>query len=273
MRTKPLILLMLIVFFIMGIFFVHPFINNKMFFNQVMNSGIIEKVENEALSANIKIVRLQYSNDENGSSISVSPGASGAIIGNEGNRYYALTANHVISEMDNIDDTQFVVMGYDDLDYTDFLSKGGEFQGIANYYQQFPVVLVEHYNDEYDLALISFLSENDYTVLPIADEMPKYGDIVASISNPYGYRNVVTIGKISSKKLRHFGDEMGKSQHPMMEHTAKVAEGSSGSALLNENLEIVGIQIGGNYNLFRQFKSGMAMPNEYIRTFLEECKK
>ncbi|MCT8138476.1 trypsin-like peptidase domain-containing protein [Anaerobacillus sp. CMMVII] len=273
MRIKHLILFLLIVFFIMSIFFFHPLINNKLFFNKAMYSGLIEKIEKEAISANIKIVRLENIDDENGRSISISPGASGVIIGKEGNRYFALTANHVISEIDNIDDTQFVVMGYDDLDYVDYLSKGGQFQGGAKYYQQFPVVLIEHVNDEYDLAIISFITDDHYNVLPVADENPKYGDIVASMSNPYGKRNVVTIGKISSKKLRTFGDEIGKRQHPMLEHTALVSEGSSGSALINENLEIVGIHIGGNYNLFRHFISGMAMPNEQIRTFLEEWKK
>ncbi|OIJ20959.1 hypothetical protein BKP45_07615 [Anaerobacillus alkalidiazotrophicus] len=273
MRTKSVILVILFMLLVFSMLFFNPLIKCKLFFNQTMYSGLIEKIENEALSANIKIVSLEYSSDENRQSVSISPGASGVIIGKEGNRYYALTAYHVILEMDNVDHIQFVVMGYDDIDIADYLSKGGEFQGQVEYYQQFPVVSIEQVKDEYDLAIISFITDSEYTVLPLADENPKYGDIVASMSNPYGERNVITIGKISSKKLRPFGDELGKIQQPMMEHTAKVSVGSSGSALLNENLEIVALNIGGNYNLFRQFISGMAMPNEQIRTFLEDWKK
>lgn len=42
-----------------------------------------------------------------------------------------------------------------------------------------------------------------------------------------------------------FGDEAGKKQHAVIRHTCVLSEGSSGSALLNEDLEIVGINLGG----------------------------
>lgn len=242
----------------------------KSFINQAMNREFIEKVDKYALSANIKIVQLKYRNEGNSKSTSASAGASGVIIRKEGNKYYALTAEHVVTEYDNIDKTQIIVMGYDDLDFKDYLSKGGEFQGIVNYYQQFPEAVVEYSNEKYDLAIISFIADEVYKVLPVADEIPKYGDIVASMSNPYGERNIVTAGKVSSRKPRPFGDEAGKMQYPIIKHTAILSEGSSGSALLNENLEIVGINLGGNENVFRQFISGMAMPSDRIRSFLEE---
>ncbi|WP_432402173.1 S1 family peptidase [Wukongibacter sp. M2B1] len=235
-----------------------------------MNREFIEKVDKYALSANIKIVQLKYRNEGNSKSTSASAGASGVIIRKEGNKYYALTAEHVVTEYDNIDKTQIIVMGYDDLDFKDYLSKGGEFQGIVNYYQQFPEAVVEYSNEKYDLAIISFIADEVYKVLPVADEIPKYGDIVASMSNPYGERNIVTAGKVSSRKPRPFGDEAGKMQYPIIKHTAILSEGSSGSALLNENLEIVGINLGGNENVFRQFISGMAMPSDRILSFLEE---
>lgn len=242
----------------------------KSFLNQATDSELIEKVSRYALSANIKIVQLKYRNDGNSSSTSVSAGASGVIIRKEGNKYYALTARHVIEEFDNIDKTQIIVMGYDDLDFADSLRKGGKFQGVANYYQQFPEAAVEYSNDRYDLAIISFTTDKAYTVLPVADEIPKYGDIVASMSNPYGKRNIVTAGKISSKKPIPFGDGAGKMQYPIMKHTSVIFEGSSGSALLNENLEIVGINLGGSENIFRQYISGMAMPSNLILDFLKE---
>lgn len=59
-------------------------------------------------------------------------------------------------------------------------------------------------------------------------------------------------------------------QYPIIEHTSVLSEGSSGSALLNENLEIVGINLGGSENIFRQYISGMAMPSNLILDFLEE---
>ncbi|MDF2545905.1 MAG: peptidase Do [Anaerosolibacter sp.] len=269
MKTRQkTIFLKIMVFFMLIISFFLPSI--KSFINQTMNREFMERVVKYALPANIKIVQLKYRNEGNSSSTSVSAGASGVIIRKESNKYYALTAKHVVTENDDIDKTQIVVMGYDDLDFKDYLSRGGAFQGIVNYYQQFPEAVIEYSNDKYDLALISFIADEVYTVLPVADEIPEYGDIVASMSNPYRKRNIVTAGKISSRKPRPFGDEAGKMQYPMIKHTAILSEGSSGSALLNENLEVVGINLGGNENVFRNFISGMAMPSDRIRAFLEE---
>jgi S1-C subfamily serine protease len=93
-----------------------------------MNSEFIEMVGKYVLSSNIKIVQLCYRNGVNSSSTSVSAGASGVIIRKENNKYYALTAKHVVAEYDNIDKTQIIVMGYDDLDFKDYINKGGEFQ-------------------------------------------------------------------------------------------------------------------------------------------------
>ncbi len=245
----------------------------KSFLNQTTNSEFIETIREYALSANIKVVQLQYRDEENISSTSVSAGGSGVIFHKEGNKYYALTAAHVIEESDGADRTQFVVMGYEDLDFADALSKGEKYQGVVNYYQQFPEALIEYSNDKYDLAVISFVADAAYAALPVADEIAEYGDAVASMSNPHRKRNVISAGKINSRKPRPFGDETGKDQYPIIKHTSVLSEGSSGSALLNEDLEIVGINLGGGENIFRQYIYGMAMPSNYILDFLEEWKR
>lgn len=263
MKTKQKITFITILVFIIIISIFRPSI--KSFYNQAMNREFIDNVENNALSANIKIVQLKYSNG-----IAVSAGGSGVIIRKEGNKYFALTANHVISELDDVDKTQNVVMGYDELDYKDTLNMGGEFKGIANYYMQFPEITVEYTDVKYDLALISFMSDKVYTALSVAEDIPKYGDKVVSMSNPYGKRNIITAGKIGSKKFWTYEDEAGKIKYPIIKHSAITSGGSSGSALLNEDLQIVGITLGGNENLFHQFTSGMAMPNDRIHDFLKK---
>lgn len=200
--------------------------------------------------------------------MAVSAGASGVIIGKEGNRYFVLTANHVISELENVDKTKTIIMDYNDLDY----KIGEKFIGMEEYYNRFPEIKLEHISIKYDLALISFISYEDYTVLPISKDNIRYGNKVASMSNPYGKRNIVSVGKIGRKKLWHFEDEAGKVEYPIIIHSAVLSVGSSGSALINEDLEIVGINLGGNENLFHQFISGMAIPDNRIRAFLEEWK-
>jgi S1-C subfamily serine protease len=245
----------------------------KPLYNQTVNREFIEKVESNALSANIKIVQLKYTSGVNSSSIAVSAGASGVIIRKEGDRYFALTANHVISELDDVDKTQIVVLGYDDLDFQDSLNKGEEFIGTANYYMKFPEITVEYTSEKSDLALISFRSDKTYTPLSLAEDNPEYGDKIASMSNPHGKRNVVTAGKIGSATFWDFEDESEKVKYSVITHSSVISEGSSGSALLDEDLDIVGINLGGNENRFHQFVSGMAIPNDQIRAFLEEWNR
>ena len=270
MKAKPkTILFIIIVLIILSISFLLPLISPSI--NQSLNKEFIEKVDQDALSANINIVGLEYRNEEN-ASISVPEGASGVIIGKESNKYYALTAKHIFKEPNNNHTTRFIVMGHNHPDFIDFLSKGGEHQGMTNYYEQFPEAEVEYSNDKYDLAIISFKTNENYTVLPISTEIPKYGDIVAAMGTQNGKRNIVTAGKISSRKPSPFGDEEGNFQYPIIKHTAFVSAGSSGSALLNEDLEIVGINLGGKENMFHSFISGMAMPSDRISTFMDEWK-
>lgn len=245
----------------------------KSFLFQKMNRGFMEQVDRYALSANIKIVGLKYSDEESGISVAVSAGASGVVFHSEGGRYFALTARHVIADTDGINKIQFVAMRYDDLDYADALEESKEYRGIADYYQQFPEADVEYSDVRSDLAVISFSSDETLAILPVSDEMPGYRDIVAAMGNPHGKRNIIAVGRICSRKPVPFGDEAGKEQHAVIRHTCVLSEGSSGSALLNENLEIVGINLGGGGNLFRRHLYGMAMPSDRILDFLKRWKQ
>lgn len=262
-NKAPLIILVVIMLITVFLPFIKPI------FNEVMNQDFIYEVKHQALPANIKIVQLNYSTGYNSSSISVSAGASGVIFQKEGNRYFALTALHVISELRDVDKTQTVVLGYDDKDID--IENMGTY--IPDYYLQFPKIKVEYKSEKYDLAIISFVSDKDYTVLSLSDEKLHFGDKVASMSNPFGERNIVTAGRLGSRKIWHYEDEIGTFDYTIIKHSAVTSQGSSGSALLNEDMEIVGINLGGNENFLRQFISGMAIPNEHIQEFLKEWNK
>lgn len=268
MKRKKTILQILICISVVALSISFPAIRGNIY--EVAYADFVEEVQQKALSANIKIVQVQYEKGYNSSSMSVSAGASGVIIRREGNKYYALTAKHVIDEQETVDKTEIVVLGVNDLDYRDTLKNGGAFTGIADYYLKFPSVTVEYKKSEYDLALVSFVSDEEYAVLPLAEEAPQYGDKVAAISNPYRERNQVTAGKMGRQKQWNYADGEEKIQYTIVKHTAFISEGSSGSGLLNEDMEVVGINLGGNENIFRQFVSGMAMPTKEIRKFLDE---
>ncbi|MEL7654852.1 MAG: serine protease [Bacillota bacterium] len=267
-RKKQLILVISIFIVMLFIVLLLPVLRPHV--NQLMNSTFIDKVNHEAIAANIKIIQEKYRSD---GSVSFSAGASAVLIGHEGNKYYALTANHVVTELDDVKETKFIVLAYSDLAYADMLETGREYHGgLINYYQQFPQAAVEYFDEKYDLAIVSFTADQAYPTLTVSKETPKYGDLVIAMSNPHGKRNVITAGKICSKQPKKFGDEAGETQYPIVEHTAEISTGSSGSALLNEKCEIVDINLGGNENLLKQFISGKAMPGDRILDFLEEWK-
>ncbi|MBF4693113.1 S1 family peptidase [Fusibacter ferrireducens] len=238
-------------------------------FNNQVYKTLIAKVRNEALPANIEIIESVESKSDNVTGTSFSTGFSGVIIGNEGDTYYALTAKHAILEENDSEDTEYIIIGYDALDMKTFLNSGEKYIGSTEYYQPFPKAEIVYSNDSYDLVLIRFTSEAEYLALPIASEPPKAGETIASMSNPNGEHNEITIGKIKRGERVRFNDDAGKNQYPMMTHTAFCDQGSSGGALLNQNLEIVGIELGGNENTFRRFISGMMMPSDRILEFLE----
>jgi S1-C subfamily serine protease len=265
---KNKILLRAIVVTLVILIIIYPSIRNKL--NQKIHEDFIQNIGQNALSANVMIIKENYKKEENLSSNSISAGASGAIFRKEENKYFALTAAHVIENREDSDRIAIIVMGYNDLDFKDYLNSGGEFRGISNYYKQFPKGEVEYYNEKYDLAIVSFYSDKNYKVLTISDKSSEYGDKVGAISNPHGKRNNITAGKVVSRKPKAFGDESGEMQFPVIRHTAMISEGSSGSALLNKDFEIVGINLGGNENLFRQYISGMAMPSDKILDFISE---
>jgi S1-C subfamily serine protease len=57
-------------------------------------------------------------------------------------------------------------------------------------------------------------------------------------------------------------------QYNIIQHSAKSSIGFSGGALLNKDMEIVGISLGAGENIFHQFKVGKAMPCDKILDFL-----
>lgn len=53
---------------------------------------------------------------------------------------------------------------------------------------------------------------------------------------------------------------------------AYVAPGNSGGVVLNSDMEIVGIVIGGGTDLLGRFKCGYMVPCDLILEFLNDCK-
>ena len=241
-----------------------PVVNGRIYGNRT------GEVQAEALGANLMMVRLTRSFGHNSVSTEVSSGASGVVFHKEGNRYYVLTAAHNLGE--EADTEEIRILHSDEPELQEYMRAGGTFQGVVEYYRQFPVAVLQYLDEGCDLAVLSFESERDFQILPVAEDPPGAGEIVVAMGNPLGRRNLVTAGRIRGRKNIAFGDGSGQEPQTLMIHTAWTGEGSSGSALLNSELEIVGICLGGNENLIRKYVSGIAVPAERIQRFLHNWR-
>lgn len=210
----------------------------------------------DVMNANIRIVSV----DKHDGGIAYGAGSSGVVIEKTENKYYALTAFHVLAN-DEID--YFVVITPDDPSVFDY-KKEHEGAGQEEYYNQLPKVKVEFEKEESDLAVISFESDKQISVVQIAETMPEKGDRIAVISNPEGEKFVSTYGKIKSSKPENFSFNDDQSDNLVVKHSAYEAPGSSGSAVYNESMELVGINIGGGRDVFGRFRYGVMIPTDQI---------
>ena len=81
-------------------------------------------------------------------------------------------------------------------------------------------------------------------------------------------RNEITYGTIISKKPVKFGDANGENQRLVIRTSAYDNFGSSGSVLLNKQLEIAGIVLGGGRDIFDNFRYSLVMPANEINDFI-----
>lgn len=226
-----------------------------------MNDSITEEV----LKSNIVIVgREEAENSENVTHISYGAGASGVIFAAEENTYYVLTAYHVVANAEN---TDYFILPYGTPTYSEIREESETHIPLEEYYEQFEKASVVYADEEYDLAVISFVSKEPLNTIEIGETNPVYKERIAVISNPEGERFVNSFGKINDEDYYLFDpDEMLAVD--VYKHNAYIAPGSSGSVVLNDRMEIVGINIGGGTDFLHRFKCGYMVPCEMIQEFL-----
>jgi len=260
MKSKKLIVITVM---IVGTMIAYPFLYSHLCKVRVYND-IEKRISEDVLSANLYIIKAKTE----GGSTSYSVGFCGVIFRQDKDRCYALTAYHAV---DSLESSSLIVLAYDDRTYNEYALAQDKCTGLNDYYERFPIAKVEFYDAKYDLAILSFESVSKLKELAVSNDAPQYGSKVAVISSPSGEeRNRITYGKIISKTPVEFGDENGKSQYKVIRHSAYENEGSSGSVLLNENCEIVGINLGGGKDIFGNFRYGLAMPSNRIIDFISE---
>jgi serine protease Do len=94
-----------------------------------------------------------------------------------------------------------------------------------------------------DLALVSFISDNDLPIAALGDsDTLEVGDIVLAIGNPLGFENTVTMGIVSALgRSGPIGSDVVASNTDYIQTDAAINQGNSGGALVNLDGEVVGI--------------------------------
>ena len=178
---------------------------------------------------------------------------SGIIFYESSSYYYFITNNHVSVKKS----------GYDKVSYTveDYL--GNTYTGTLKYQSA-----------TYDLAVIYFKKgSTKLGTIDLAAKNSNAGDEIVAIGQPKGQSNSITYGKIerylSGPKL---DCETYRSNvtFTVLRHNAETNGGSSGGALLNMDLKLIGIHYAGSRDSSGNFICGYAIPIDKIHDFLNK---
>lgn len=123
-----------------------------------------------------------------------------------------------------------------------------------------------------DLAVIRLFTDEDLSVIKMADSDPEKGDRILCIGNPQGEWFAISCGTITSG-IEKFG-EYRDFPCNAMKHSAYIQVGSSGGAAVGEQMQLVGITPGASLSLDgKTFKYGVVIPVSEIRLCLDERER
>lgn len=202
-----------------------------------------EKVTNEITTSAIKsLVSIRYEKTKLFQKEIVT--GSGVIFHKDSHCYYILTNHHVVGEEGNYN---YRVFDYRDNEYSAQVCNG-------------------HVMDqEYDLAVLKIMrTDDELECVSFAQNDIGIGAGCISLGYPNGQKNAITFGRTTG-----YADKSDLLNFIAMKHTAVVNHGCSGGPLLNDRLELVGINYAkvGNDD---SFSNGFAIPLSTIIEFLEK---
>lgn len=224
--------------------------------DEIDYAELINIISTNTIKANVT-VQAKYSNRAFGgfeSVVGISNG-SGAIIKHTENEYYVLTNNHVVyseSLEESTTYTSYLVVDY-----------------IGNEYQASLVARLA----SYDLAIVKFTSQEVYTVLSLEGGNGEADDLVISLGQPEGQSNTITLGNIvgyTRVSLKDTATSESNVQFNVLHHDAYINSGSSGGALLDASLNIIGINYAGALDEDGNNVGSYAIPVEKVYEFFQK---
>ena len=213
----------------------------------------VNKISEKAIKTNVTIHVKSYNTNLLGEeSQSQTYFGSGVIYYQYQRTYYCLTNNHVVFKPSKYQKRSVTV--------TDC------------YGNEYNATVVES-DAKFDLAVLSFYAPDKVFVpLPLALQNPKVNENIAALGQPMGQINCLTIGKVFALQqvtLASNNINFSDVDFKVIYHNAPINTGSSGGALINDKLEIVGINYAILFNeIDNSFRFGCAIPVEKIREFL-----
>lgn len=202
-------------------------------------------------SANVKIEKTVYNKGFLGIKTNVASGqGSGVIFFDQHDNYYLLTNEHVTNKSGR-EYADFKITDYKGNTYTGYLQKNTE-------------------QAQYDLSVLYFKKGKEKLhVVQRAMKNPYIEEEVISVGQPSGQNNYITFGKVSKYQKISLKNGFNPSFN-VLTHSAPVAPGSSGGALLNLDFKLVGVNFAVSNNLSGEYVSSSSIPIEIVNHYLYE---
>lgn len=176
---------------------------------------------------------------------------SGIIFYESSGYYYVLTNNHVTVEHEGFNDVEYTIEDY-----------------LGNKYEATEI----HMSASYDLAVLKFKKKDNLNVIKLASSNPSLDAEVVSLGQPKGQTNAISYGEITTyvagPALNNCEDYESKVRFDVIKHNAYMRPGSSGGALLDTELKLIGINYASNSS--DDFKYGLSIPIEKINEYLKK---
>ena len=189
---------------------------------------------------------------------------SGAIFDKKDNKYYVVTAKHVI----DVSNSKFKIFTKD-TEFSGQTVKADDNVSFEipddNYYESLLDGKVEYISKTTDLAILSFEYERDLTVLDFDNKELSVNDRIMVIGHSEGNRYRITYGYIKSALKDVRGDKV-------IEHNAYMKHGNSGGVALTENMKIAGINIAGSFTLLGHYKVGYMIPYDIVQNNINDWR-
>lgn len=203
------------------------------------------------MKANVTVYSKSYNTFLGITTSSSTSSGSGIIFTLNNNGYYfLLTNNHVTVKNKSYDKVSYTIEDYRGNKYTGYL---------------------KHEEAKYDLAVLYFKKDIELAKIDLAQKNPKIGEELVSLGQPKNQSNAITYGKCSQYNrvtLNNTETYQSNVTFNVMQHSCPTDSGSSGGAILNTDLKLVGIHYAGSHTASGQFIRGQAIPIEKVNEFL-----